>query len=49
MVCLGFKPGTAGWKAQMNPLSYGAPQSQFVTKQIFSDLFWLKFEPETLR
>ena len=23
MVCLGFKPGAAGLKAQMNPLSYG--------------------------
>ena len=23
MVCLGFKPGAAGWKARMNPLSYG--------------------------
>ena len=23
MVCLGFEPRAAGWKAQMNPLSYG--------------------------
>ena len=23
MVCLGFEPGAAGWKAQTNPLSYG--------------------------
>ena len=23
MVCLGVEPGAAGWKAQMNPLSYG--------------------------
>ena len=23
IVSLGFKPGAAGWKAQMNPLSYG--------------------------
>ena len=23
MVCLGVKPGEAGWKEQMNPLSYG--------------------------
>ena len=23
MVCLGLKPGTAGWKAQTNPLSHG--------------------------
>ena len=23
MVCLGFEPGAAGWKAQTTPLSYG--------------------------
>ena len=23
MVCLGFKPRAAGWKAQTDPLSYG--------------------------
>ena len=23
MVCLGFEPGAAGWKAHTNPLSYG--------------------------
>ena len=23
MVCLGFEPWAAGWKAQTNPLSYG--------------------------
>ena len=23
MVCLGFKPGAAGWKARTNPLRYG--------------------------
>ena len=23
MVCMGFEPGAAGWKAQTNPLSYG--------------------------
>ena len=23
MVCLGLKPGAAGWKVQTNPLSYG--------------------------
>ena len=22
MVCMGFEPGVAGWKARMNPLSY---------------------------
>ena len=25
MMCLGFEPGTAGWLAQTNPLSYGGP------------------------
>ena len=31
MVCLEFKPGVAGWKAQINPLSYGGiPQPVFV-------------------
>ena len=29
MECLGFEPGTTGWKAYMNPLSYGGrPQPQ---------------------
>ena len=23
MVCLGIEPGAAGWKVQINPLSYG--------------------------
>ena len=25
MVCLGLKPGAAGWKAQTNALSYAVP------------------------
>ena len=38
MVCLGLEPGAAGWKAQINPLSYGdTPFSQFYTKH--SSLF----------
>ena len=28
MVCLGLEPGVAGWKAQMNPLSYGGTPNQ---------------------
>ena len=28
MVCLGLKPGMAGWKAQTNPLSYGGTPSK---------------------
>ena len=28
MVCLGFEPGAAGWKARTNPLSYaGTPDA----------------------
>ena len=31
MVCLGFKPGVAGWKAQTNPLSYcGTPMLDII-------------------
>ena len=26
MVCLGFKTGSAGWRAQTNPLGFGACQ-----------------------
>ena len=30
VVCLGFEPGAAGWKARTNPLSYGGtPSSKF--------------------
>ena len=32
MVCLGLEPGAAGWKSQMNPLSYGGiPKWHFFT------------------
>ena len=35
MVCLGLKPGAAGWKAQTNPLSYsGTP----ITKVLWNRL-----------
>ena len=30
MVCLGFEPGAAGWKAQTNPLSYGGTPGIFI-------------------
>ena len=34
MVCLGFKPRAAGWKAQTNPLSYGGtPNKQMLSFQ----------------
>ena len=32
MVCLGFEPGTAEWKAQTNPLSYGGTPNLFDAK-----------------
>ena len=41
MVCLGFDPGVAGWKAQTNPLSYGGTPST-----IFIHM-WTKGEPQT--
>ena len=39
MVCLGFKLGAAGWKAQMNPLSYGC--TPFIL--FFICHIWLQF------
>ena len=41
MVCLGFDPGVAGWKAQTNPLSYGGTPST-----IFLHM-WTNGEPQT--
>ena len=36
MVCLGFEPGVAGWKAQKNPLSYGGtPKIMFTYRTIW--------------
>ena len=35
MVCLGFKPGVAGWKAQTNPLSYGGTPNYYHDSMIF--------------
>ena len=37
MVCLELKSGTAGWKAQTNPLSYGGINSYIVT-ELFQNL-----------
>ena len=35
MVCLGFKPRAAEWKAQTNPLSYGViPRQHFLRHSI---------------
>ena len=39
MVCLGFEPGAAGWKAQTNPLSYGGtPIWQTLCQNMFD--YW---------
>ena len=36
IVCFEFEPGTAGWKVQMNPLSYGGPPDfSFFSKSYF--------------
>ena len=35
MVCLGFKPGTAQWKAHTNPLSYGGTPTDSFFKMDF--------------
>ena len=39
MVCLGLKPGAAGWEAQMNSLSYGGTPSMtnLTDKMVVSD------------
>ena len=38
MVCLGFEPGVAGWKALTNPLSYGGtPIDIYLGSQMLMD------------
>ena len=37
MVCLGLEVGVAGWKVQMNTLSYGGHPSE---TKFFMMLFW---------
>ena len=42
MVCMGFEPRVAGWKAQTNPLSYGGNPSfirVFVVPKCFNTYF----------
>ena len=41
MVCLGLKPGVAGWKAQMNPLTYGGSPLKNMPR-FFSGLKYIK-------
>ena len=36
MVCLGLEPGAAGWKAQMNPLSYGSAPNTLLLKIVIN-------------
>ena len=41
MVCLGFEPGAAGWKARTNPLSYGGtPRIRCLLKKKRSTFSW---------
>ena len=36
MACLGVEPGVAGWKVQMNPLSYGGtPKAYYYVTRDF--------------
>ena len=44
MVCLGIKPGVAGWKAETNPLSYGGTQKE---KLCFGENTKCSFCPNT--
>ena len=38
MVCLGFEPGAAGWKAQTNPLSYvGTARKKTIVSEANTD------------
>ena len=40
MVCLGFEPGAAGWKARTNTLSYGGtPQIDLSSKDLIGEIF----------
>ena len=55
MMCLGFEPGAAGWKAQTNPLSYGGtptnnligrPMVEFLANKLQNNSYkknWKKF------
>ena len=50
MVCLGFEPGAAGWKARTNPLSYGGTPGPFFWKEIALRSFTKKLAiPKQLR
>ena len=46
MVCLGLKPGVAGWKAQTNSLSYSATPT---TLKVLCDKFLYKRSPNILQ
>ena len=40
-MCLGFKPGAAGWKARTNPLSYGGTPCTVKLRQALCGLLQL--------
>ena len=47
MICLGFEPGAAGWKAPTNPLSYGGTPCKILFKSAeSSDVPFLCIEPK---
>ena len=42
MVCLGFEPRAAGWKAQTDPLSYGGtPKAKICLYQLHGREFFI--------
>ena len=41
MVCLGIEPGAAGWKVQINPLSYGGTLLSLYFKWAKLGLFFI--------
>ena len=45
MVCLGFEPGAAGWKARTNPLSYGGTPVFEIIYQSLATLGLLSLHP----
>ena len=47
MVCLGFEPGAARWKAQIHPLSYGGTPTYFIFWYP-SNIIFIKQDPKRI-
>ena len=45
MVCLGFKPVAAGWKAETNPLSTPISNHFYCVTSSYADYLNKRFEP----